>query len=396
MWFRNNYITKFIIMKRLLFLIFFLPCTGILFQTDEIGVLDLLSDPSTELKSLSEIATDVTYVPLQTSENSLIGHIQEIRTINGKFYIFTFREVLCFDKTGHYLYKLHKEGKGPEEYTSIYDFDVSSDNDLLIILVDRKIFVYKDNGSSFIFSKSLKFNDQPSKTDFVPGQKNILLSYFSPSGNEPFRNVLINLNGDTLNLRLNHYKYKLTKNIMFGMAYDNLNYEYNNKIHFKEMLSDTVFVLDQKNNIRPYFILDSRGKNLTTEALANYSRDQLPNYLTVRNMMEVSRYIIYTFYYNKATSFGFYDKVSNKKLGVNGSTFLQDDIIGGVNFEPKYSYDGKLYGWVDALALKKHLSNDNFKRSVVKNPEKKKAFEKMVDSLNETDNPVLIVVTPKK
>jgi hypothetical protein len=31
----------------------------------------------------------------------------------------------------------------------------------------------------------------------------------------------------------------------------------------------------------------------------------------------------------------------------------------------------------------------------VRNPEKKEALKKLAESLNETDNPVLIIVTPK-
>lgn len=384
--------------KLLLFLILIVALfSGCSMQKiDNIGVIDLLSQPSDKLTKLSEIASDVEYIPLQTSKNSLISYIQDLKTDSTRFYIYILTKILCFDKKGKFLYELDNTGRGPEEYIYINDWDISPENNLLLICANRKILLYNNTGNSFVFIKSLSFNKILPKADFIPGQNAILLSFFSPSGNEPLRNVLINFYGDTLKVRQNCYKYILSKNMGFGMTWDNLIYNYNNTIHFKEMLSDTVFTLDQNKEVKPYLILNSHGKHLTPQALANFSFIHLFDYIQIVNIMEVPRYILYNYGYTTTIYFEIYDKVLNKIFGIDTKAFLIDDITGGVNFEPKFCYNGKLYSWIDAVILKNYVSSESFIKSEGKNLEKKKTLKRLADSLSDTDNPVLIVVTPKK
>jgi hypothetical protein len=369
-------------------------------DTGTIKVIDLLSKPSKQITNLSEIASDVQYIPLQTSENSLIRYINDFKTGNNKFYVYTITEILCFDDKGNFLYKLNKTGRGPEEYTYIYDYDISPENNLLLILIPKKVVIYNETEDGFVYSKVLSFRNQPSYADFIPGQKSILLSYRTSPGNEPFQNVLINLDGDTLSSRSNYYTYKKTNNTMFAMNFDNVLFKNDNMLHFKGMLSDTVFTINQNNQIKPYWILNSSGKQLTTSALANFSVGEMAEYImaeyiNLAKILEVKRYLIYKYSYNKNVHFEVYDKVLRKKFEITDKIFLVDDIAGGTNFEPRFSSEGKLYSWVDAVVLKKYVSGEDFQKSAVKDPEKKAAMKKMADSLNETDNQVMIVVTPK-
>ena len=69
--------------------------------------------------------------------------------------------------------------------------------------------------------------------------------------------------------------------------------------------------------------------------------------------------------------------------------------MGGINFMPRYCSNGNFYAWVDTKTLKEYVNGEFFLKSIVKIPDKKKTLEKLTTSLNETDNPVLIVVTPK-
>jgi hypothetical protein len=51
---------------------------------------------------------------------------------------------------------------------------------------------------------------------------------------------------------------------------------------------------------------------------------------------------------------------------------------------------------MDAMTLKKYVISEDFENALVKDPKKKSELKKLADSLNETDNPVLIIVTPKE
>ncbi len=365
-----------------------------------IATIDLFSQPSVEITRLSEIALDVDYVPLQTSINSFIRNIYDIKAVGNKIYINTPNpsEIICFDKAGKYLYKLDRIGRGPEEYTGIFMFDVSTDNDILIVLTRGKILIFRDTGKNFLFQRSLNFKNQPSYIDFIPNQTNILISKSSSYEMEHFRNVLINIGGDTILLRPNHYRYSKIGDGNIVFKNDNISYKYNNALYFKDMFSDTIFSVDQTNKIKPYLILDSHGKIPSVEDRANatYFFKHGTEFIMFSSIFEVSKYIFYSFSYKKSQFNALYEKSSKKKFEIKNGTSLIDDITGGINFEPKFCCDGKWYSWIDALSLKKYLSEDNFMSIKVKNPEKKEVLEKLSDSLRETDNPVLIVVTPKE
>ncbi|MDR3095059.1 MAG: 6-bladed beta-propeller, partial [Bacteroidales bacterium] len=66
---------------------------------------------------LSEIASDVTYIPLETSPECLIGRIDKIISFDDKYYILDRQteSILVFDSTGKYLFKIAQIGNGPGE-----------------------------------------------------------------------------------------------------------------------------------------------------------------------------------------------------------------------------------------------------------------------------------------
>ena len=67
-----------------------------------------------------------------------------------------------------FLFKLDKQGRGPEEYTYISDFDVSSDNKILTILTSgEKFLVYSITENGFAFRRSVSL---PSRSSLMAVQ----------------------------------------------------------------------------------------------------------------------------------------------------------------------------------------------------------------------------------
>jgi hypothetical protein len=81
---------------------------------------------------------------------------------------------------------------------------------------------------------------------------------------------------------------------------------------------------------------------------------------------------------------------------LDSKILLKDDISGGLNVEPKFACNGLIYSWTDALAFKKHMSGDDFRKAEVKNPNRKTELEKLATSVKEDDNHLIIVITLKK
>lgn len=65
---------------------------------------------------LSEIATEIRYIPLETNKNSAIGSTPVISYEKGRIYIRSSGIMKVFDSLGRYLYTFDKRGRGAHEY----------------------------------------------------------------------------------------------------------------------------------------------------------------------------------------------------------------------------------------------------------------------------------------
>jgi hypothetical protein len=368
--------------------------------------IDLLSEPGSKVKNLSEIAENVEYIPLQTVHNSLIGSFkQKIVNRDTKVYILSGMDITCFDLDGKFLFRIEESGRGPEEYTFISDFDVSSDNKTLTILTFNKLLVYSISDTGFTFRKSISIKKpDPLLISIVPEADNILLSIAPWTGTEPTLSLLINASGDPIHFKPNCYKYKVVKPLNFRARNETIAYTTGDKVCFKEEFSDTVFCVDTKeNSFKPRMILNSHG-TLTTPAIRGGSEDvgNHNNYIT--NIFETSRYVFYYFGSMQTRSRILFDKTTKTKYKLDDQndqkSALNDDLSGGpdfnIEFRDSYCSGGKLFSFAEAIELKKYVAGEVFKNIHTMDPKKKDELKKLADSLKETDNPVLIVVTPKE
>ncbi len=145
----------------------------------------------------STLIFNVEYVPLSTTNESLIGKACRVIFRNENFYVFDFiinNSVLVFDRYGDFSYKIENIGKGPGEYISASDFDVDSDGNVFLFDAggSRSILHYTNEGKEWTYIK-------PSKgfIEFKFVDKNNILAYlpFSGKGIEDCYG-LINLKSD--------------------------------------------------------------------------------------------------------------------------------------------------------------------------------------------------------
>jgi hypothetical protein len=360
--------------------------------------VDLLSPASGLIEKLSEIASDIDYIPLQTSDSSLIRRIFSLKATDYYYYINSSSKILCFNHDGQFSFSLDKTGCGPEEYQFISDFDVSTDNKLLVIKANNELVFYSVEDRMVDFIKKFPVNPAPASINFTAGN-NILLQYSNEDGIKPFSRILINLKGDTIYKRPNYLRFTSKDGMITYSIYENIRYYYNGSLLTKELQNDTLFRFDvDKSALAPYMVFATRGKGLTPTARAEgiYLSDHLNEFLQVQKIFESDRILWYSTYYLDEGGNFIYEKGSGKKFSVDNKSLLTDDLAGGPAFEPKYCYKGMFVDWLDALTLKKHFSGESLKVKEVINSDKEKYLRILVNSLEETDNPVLVVVTLKK
>jgi len=87
----NSSIKPFLIKRFIAGLFVFLCCCK---QNETISFreIDPITEPDKEVSRLSEIASDISYIPLQTTDHSLIGHIFSMKATSNRFYFQTISE----------------------------------------------------------------------------------------------------------------------------------------------------------------------------------------------------------------------------------------------------------------------------------------------------------------
>jgi len=368
-----------------------------------VKTIDVLSPAGPELKNLSEIATDVQYIPLETQPDALMRFVNGLKSSNDKFYINTGREILCFDRAGKFLYKLDQQGRGPNEFVYLSDYDIRPEKNLMIVLTRGKLFFYDETDTGFNLQKQLNVKIQPQYVDFFPGQDNILLSFTTSTGENKYQCVGITPDGDTLFSRPNFLKFTRNSKVVMAFTYDNIIYKDNEKFRTKGFLNDTLFTIGRDYGFVPYMILNTGGKAMTADFLANMPMPDMNSgtsptaaFLLLSEVLETERYLFYKYNYQQTHNWGVYDKTDGQTHPVDGKKLLKDDLAGGINIEPKFVCNGLIFSWTDAMSFKKHMTDDEFLDAEVKDPQRKIELEKLAASIKEDDNHLLIVITPKR
>jgi hypothetical protein len=339
-----------------------------------VKTIDVGSATGPELKNLSEIATDIKYIPLETHPDAFMKYINYFKAAGDKFYINAITELLCFDKSGKFLYKIDQQRRGPKEYIYLSDFDIRPEKSLLITLTRGKLFFYDETATGFRFAKQLDLKVQPQSCDFIPGQDNILLAFSASTGENKYQCVGITPGGDTLFKQPNHYRFTRQSKVMMSFRIENVINRNKDLLSIKGLLTDTMFTITGDYKFIPGLILKTGGKGITPDFLANIpiTDAKLANptvkLLILTEILETDRYLLYRYYYLNDKNWGVYDKNTGGIRQFEVKKPLKDDISGGINIEPKFACGGLIYSWTDALTFKKYMLENESQNIEMKNP----------------------------
>ena len=94
--------------------------------------------PPAPAKTLSEAIASYKFIPLATDDTTLVGNITKILKYKDNYYIASNnKEILVFHTDGSFSHRINRQGRGPQEYVELNDFDIAEDQ--IVILSFRKI-----------------------------------------------------------------------------------------------------------------------------------------------------------------------------------------------------------------------------------------------------------------
>lgn len=351
--------------------------------------------------TLSEIADDIIYIPLDSKYP--IDLVQDqIRFINNSVYLLVLNDgIFEFDKEGKLLRKIGSLGRGPGEINYLSLFAVDEKNETIYILDSGKIIKVFSRTRGFLRSFSLKeYGDIINAIEFNASK--LFVSFAIQYENTKYEWIAF----DTLGNVINKKEKKSSKFISNALPLGGI-YKHENLLTFWNNYSDTVFSILSDFKSKPSFIISPGEHRLPKSRI---SAETMSQYMWLQQIFETEQFIIIRYFYpSKKFDLVLIDKTTNKqflinlKLNENGTEWtggILNDLDDGPNILPKSYFveNGREYivGLIYPYQILSQVKSDDFKNSIPKYPEKKKALIRLADNLKETDNPILIQVRLKK
>lgn len=360
--------------------------------------LDLKKLPEKRTLKLSEIGvTDVQYIPLETSKESVIERISEIIFGKDFFLVQNYSDIKMFRYDGSFVTKIGTIGRGPNEFTVAHDVDINPKTGSIYVADgwQHKFLVFNKSG------KVLRTFKTPvtGAMNFKFSDDWILCYIQNHMGITENSYILIDTTGNILKNYPNKYPWKRTvPSVAYGG--ENIFYRFNGNLIKKEIYSDTVYSW-KNEGFEPHLILNVGRLRLTP---ANREGSDykfiMNNYLTPVNLFEFSNFIYYEFiipWEGETEGLSYIgSKNGNFSVLFDPEVELINDFDAGPNIWPKTIKDNStMVAWIDAIKLKQYVISINFKTLKPINSERKKQFEKFALSVKETDNPVIMLIKIK-
>lgn len=139
-----------------LFILFLVSCKESKQADTSNYLVDANKITNIEGKKLSSLLEYFEIIPLETSDDCLIGEIYTVKKRNGRYYIqhTNQRRLDVFDENGKHLNTIGRVGNGPGEYAAICDYDADEKN--IYLFSPGKMMFYDINGN---FQKEISIKE---------------------------------------------------------------------------------------------------------------------------------------------------------------------------------------------------------------------------------------------
>lgn len=303
----------------LLILIVFLSCASndrksdTLLQNKDLISIDLKDIPLEETIFLSDFFSKVTLIPLETNENSLIGHFSGMQIYNDLFFVLDknmAKAFLVFDKEGSFIRKIGNIGNGPQEYIAIADFTIDRKNNHLLTIdpESKKIYIYSiENGNHL---KSITLHEQDVYIhDIVLIDERIIGNVISYDNKKRPRYLLREINVN---------KGKL---IQESLNVASLNCDWSELV-FK----DECYFYD-KSGVSPKYT------NFFMNTVYEINENEIVPYLTLKTPNWVTCHNIHKITENISSEMNVYESVRDREFDFNISEYIESDSLIFLEFQ---------------------------------------------------------------
>ncbi|MDR1372187.1 MAG: 6-bladed beta-propeller [Dysgonamonadaceae bacterium] len=374
--------------------------------------VDIIRSQNKEFEPLQELSIfeNIKIIPLETTNDNLIGNIKEIKIKDSLIFISDANENLfVFNTEGQFLNKIGSIGDGPEEYSALGTFFIDEVNNQIIIMNQIKFtFITYGFDGQYKFKTTIpKDAINMPNTAFIIENNYLLANYFlTPKNNIAYK--LLSLKNAGILQEKNYNSITVSDHLFAFSRHPVTSTE--KGADFIMPLCDTIFNCYNKEFKPKYKIEHFQSMAPSDKYQANinktiYSLDyefgQADYFTGFKDLFETKKHILLNY-----NAFGYQSAyfIANKER-LTGNYFLHtgienanefvapaiEDTITKMPFFKINTTDGRSFiSLIQPFYLL--LYKDKFKESTDENLSN---LKKITDILLEEDNPVLIFYTLK-
>lgn len=355
--------------------------------------------------SLSEIVKNIEYIPLETTNECLIGDFPGIILTDDYILVNSYggpggkTNIFLFTRDGGFIRKIGSQGEGPKEYAYVADIEFGLDNREIYVLDDKSVVIYSVDGE-FIrkfpaHGRALNIvnfkNDQLLVYTYFPllfGSNNIQFYLIDTKGNLIWGFPVDNTKSITN---------RTTGKIRVSMLSTNKYTDFTNSIRdtiyrlFEENLYESIYYL--------YFGKYQRPENFSRKT-DNYRR-AVSDYIQIEGYQMAENYIFYVYRLHNEGWAAIFDKqdnifVYNQIINLNKfhTIGLNNKLEGmiGLFWPSNVCQSGKSFLWsLSAPEIIEIIVDKEFDNNKILPLENKKRLFELANILKEDDNPVIQV-----
>lgn len=345
----------------------------------QLRIIDVELNKAKANVKLSSLVEDIRFVPLSTSEESVIGKIDKILITDDYIFIldrFIAGHVFQFDSNGSFVRNVGRIGPGPKEYQRPTDFTLH--NDQIYIMDDGVGVISYDFNGNFVEKKRL------STTNGFFLEK--LNTGWALVGGNGSHNLVIT--DEQFNPEKEFFPYisrsvdRIIINPLFKTS--------DGTVLYKRNLRDTLYSLSE-NGMSPYLLMNQKTRpfdisQIDKENSERIMSQEVDRYSVSKQLYEASNttYAITRF---ESKNWVTIHKHKSGRSIIFRTSELVDDLTFSRFLYPKGVHKDQI---VHVIVPGNFLAD--IKRAKEKGADIPKEIEKIVDSLSGEDNPILLFI----
>ena len=203
-----------------------------------------------DTKKLLDMIQSIDYIKLDSSEP--MGPINKMVVTNDKIFImdsFAAQQIFVFDKTGKLLYRIKNKGRGPKEYISIWDMQVDTIRNEILVndALARSYLYYSTDDGTFLRREKGIANCYLARIDSL----SINLQIPGQDFNDDENWAILVSNKDSV-LYKGFAPTPLQDN---NFAVNSFTYDYDGTLLYTPVYSDTVYQFTTASVVKPEYVI---------------------------------------------------------------------------------------------------------------------------------------------